>query len=112
MKRITGFVFLSVAAVALLAWMLTTPILKINHVNAAPAVADGGAPVPPPPFSVLNGVTLADGGAPIPPPPFSVLNDVTLADGGAPVPPPPFSVANGLTLADGTPPQPPPPYAA
>jgi len=91
MKRIAGFVFLSVAAVVFLAWMLTTPILKINHVNAPPAVADGAPPVPPPPFSVVGGVTLADGAPPVPPPPFSVVGGITLADGAPPVPPPPFS---------------------
>ena len=71
MKRSAGFVFLALAAVALLGWMLTMPLLKINHSNASPAVADGVTPVPPPPFSV-SGVLLADGVTPVPPPPFSV----------------------------------------
>ncbi len=91
MKRITGFVFLSLATVAFLAWMLTTPLLKINRVNATIAVADGSQPMPPPPFSLAGGVTLADGGQPAPPPPFSFINGTTLADGGQPAPPPPFS---------------------
>ncbi len=88
MKRYAGFVVLSVAMVALFGWMLTTPLLKINHSSEMPAVADGVMPIPPPPFSV-NGVLRADGVMPIPPPPFSV-NGVLLADGVMPIPPPPF----------------------
>jgi hypothetical protein len=91
MKRLAGFVFLSVAVVALFGWMLTTPLLKIIHSNEIPAVADGAQPAPPPPFSVVNGVTLADGAQPAPPPPFSVVNGITLADGAQPAPPPPFA---------------------
>ena len=75
MKRTIGFVFLSVIAVAFLVWMLTTPLLKINDLNVSPAVADGGGPIPPPPWngatSFSAGVLLADGGGPIPPPPWN-----------------------------------------
>ena len=92
MKRYAGFVFLSIATVALLGWMLTTPLLKINHLIQNPAVADGTSPTPPPPFSIVNGTTLADGTSPTPPPPFSVVNGTTLADGTSPTPPPPFAV--------------------
>jgi hypothetical protein len=71
MKRSASLLFLSVAAVALLGWMLTTPLLKINHSSASPAVADGVTPTPPPPFSV-NGIMLADGVTATPLPPFSL----------------------------------------
>ena len=42
---------------------------------------DGGAPMPPAPW------TIADGGAPMPPAPWVV------ADGGAPMPPAPWAIS-------------------
>ncbi|HKM89644.1 MAG TPA: hypothetical protein VJX29_03440 [Candidatus Acidoferrales bacterium] len=108
MKRIAGFVFLSLATVTFLAWMLTTPLIKINQVNATVAVADGSQPMPPPPFSAANATLLADGSQPMPPPPFSTANATLLADGSQPMPPPPFSVLNRNTLADAEMPVPPP----
>lgn len=48
-------------------------------------LADGGAPTPPPPWSIPN----LDGGAPTPPAPWGVLT----ADGGAPTPPAPWAIS-------------------
>ena len=80
MKKTMALVSLSIAGLLLIAWMLTTPILQINPVNAAPAVADGTPPQPPPPY------LMADGTPPQPPPPYLV------ADGTPPQPPPPYNV--------------------
>jgi hypothetical protein len=79
MKKTIALVSLSVAGLLLFAWMLATPIFQINPTHSNPAVADGGPPVPPPPY------LMADGGPPVPPPPYLV------ADGGPPVPPPPYN---------------------
>jgi len=80
MKKPLSLIALSIAVALLFGWMLATPVFEINPAQSMPAVADGGAPMPPPPYLV------ADGGAPMPPPPYLV------ADGGAPMPPPPYSV--------------------
>jgi hypothetical protein len=39
------------AVIVFLGGMLATPILKINRGSQNPTVADGGPPLPPPPFS-------------------------------------------------------------
>jgi hypothetical protein len=70
------------------AMSLKTAVAAQN--NGAITMANGGAPVPPPPM-------MANGGAPVPPPPM-------MANGGAPVPPPPM-------MANGGAPVPPPPSA-
>jgi hypothetical protein len=110
MNRTLGFLSLSLAAFLLLAGMLATPLVEINHLHAVPVVADGTTPVPPPPFSAATGALLADGTTPVPPPPFSLSEGITVADGTTPVPPPPFSLSNAITVADGTTPVPPPPF--
>ncbi len=79
MKKTITLVSLSVAVLLVFGWMLATPLLEINLTHSAPLVADGGPPMPPPPYLV------ADGGPPMPPPPYLV------ADGGPPMPPPPYN---------------------
>jgi hypothetical protein len=109
MIRIAGILFLSFAVCLALGWMLATPLHEINSVGGLPTLADGGMPVPPPPFAFANGAMMADGGMPVPPPPFSFIG-TDRADGGMPVPPPPFSLI-GSDWADGGMPVPPPPFA-
>jgi hypothetical protein len=87
MRTTVRFAVLSLVVLALLGWMLATPILKINH-----SVADGMPPVPPPPFSAVDGITLADGMPPVPPPPFSAVDGIALSDGVAPILRPPFNL--------------------
>ena len=89
MKKLAGILFLSLAVSFALGWMLATPGVEINGAVGAPALADGGQPMPPPPFA--NSTLLADGGQPMPPPPFSFVGGTNPADGGQPMPPPPFS---------------------
>ena len=65
----------------LLAMLVLAGAMSLKTVVAAQhdgaiTMANGGAPVPPPPM-------MANGGAPVPPPP------PMMANGGAPVPPPP-----------------------
>ena len=92
MKRTIGLLAVSIAAVLLLGWMLTTPLLEINPAPASPAVADGNPPVPPPPYAALTIVLVADGNPPVPPPPYSAASGILVADGNPPVPPPPYNV--------------------
>jgi len=110
MKRAVALTLGSLAVLSLLAWMLATPISKINH--TLPAVADGNQPVPPPPFAAVGNTLVADGNQPVPPPPFAAVGSTLVADGNQPVPPPPFSFVSGPILADGNQPVPPPPFAA
>ena len=110
MKKLAGILFLSLAVSFALGWMLATPGVEINGAVGAPALADGGQPMPPPPFSFVGGTNPADGGQPMPPPPFA--SSTLLADGGQPMPPPPFSFVGGTNPADGGQPMPPPPFSA
>jgi hypothetical protein len=60
-------------AILVLAGAMSLKTVVMAHSDGAIMMANGGAPVPPPP--------MVNGGAPVPPPP--------MANGGAPVPPPP-----------------------
>jgi hypothetical protein len=60
-------------AILVLAGAMSLKTVVMAHSDGAIMMANGGAPVPPPP--------MFNGGAPVPPPP--------MANGGAPVPPPP-----------------------
>jgi len=60
-------------AMLILAGAMSLKTVVMAHSDGAIMMANGGAPVPPPP--------MFNGGAPVPPPP--------MANGGAPVPPPP-----------------------
>jgi hypothetical protein len=60
-------------AMLVLAGAMGLRTVVASHSDGAVMMANGGAPVPPPP--------MFNGGAPVPPPP--------MANGGAPVPPPP-----------------------
>ena len=51
MKKTISFVSLSIAGLLLFGWMLATPVLKINPAQTNPVVADGGQPMPPPPWA-------------------------------------------------------------
>jgi hypothetical protein len=64
-------------ATLVLAGAMSLKTVVMAHSNGAIMMANGGAPVPPPPPG-------RNGGAPVPPPPPS-------RNGGAPVPPPPPS---------------------
>jgi hypothetical protein len=60
-------------AMLVLLGAMSLKTVVMAHSDGAIMMANGGAPVPPPP--------MFNGGAPVPPPP--------MANGGAPVPPPP-----------------------
>jgi len=60
-------------AILVLAGAMSLKTVVMAHSDGAIMMANGGAPVPPPP--------MFNGGAPVPPPP--------MVNGGAPVPPPP-----------------------
>ena len=60
-------------AILVLTGAMSLKTVVMAHSDGAIMMANGGAPVPPPP--------MVNGGAPVPPPP--------MANGGAPVPPPP-----------------------
>jgi len=51
MRKTLGSLSLSLVVVLLLGWMLATPVHEINRLHAAPVVADGGPPMPPPPWA-------------------------------------------------------------
>jgi hypothetical protein len=59
--------------------VLVTAMVVSHLVQAAPAVANSGAPVPPTPWLIANS------GAPVPPTPWTTQNS------GAPVPPTPWT---------------------
>jgi hypothetical protein len=51
MKKTISFLSLSIAGILLFGWMLATPLLECNQAESNTVVADGSAPVPPPPWA-------------------------------------------------------------